>query len=304
MLALISLFLIVLASLLVTRVAAVMLTLTGLSAQSARFQARSAFSGAGFTTSESEAVVNHPVRRRIIMTLMLLGNAGIVSGVASLLLSFTNTSSLQSLVQIVAIVVFLLVLIRVSQSATVDRFLSRFIERALRRFTRLEIRDYAGLLRLTGDWIIGELLVEHDDWLCGRTIEDLQLTGEGVLVLGIERADRRYVGAPKGTARFHEGDTAILYGLRDTIARIDARERTEEGELDWVTSQIEFTERYLAQQDQERKRETDEEPEAPDDEPRLHVGRRSERPEHEDPGAEDPGNGDRRNGDDAPGAGS
>ena len=64
MLALISLFVVVLASLLVTRVAAVMLTLTGLSAQSARFQARSAFSGAGFTTSESEAITNHPVRRR------------------------------------------------------------------------------------------------------------------------------------------------------------------------------------------------------------------------------------------------
>ncbi|HUW03445.1 MAG TPA: hypothetical protein VMW08_13900, partial [Acidimicrobiales bacterium] len=79
MLALILVFVTVIFSLLVTRVATVMLTLTGMSRESARFQARSAFSGTGFTTTESESVVNHPVRRRIILSLILLGNAGIVS---------------------------------------------------------------------------------------------------------------------------------------------------------------------------------------------------------------------------------
>lgn len=257
MLALISLFGIVLASLLVTRVASVMLTLTGLSAQSARFQARSAFSGAGFTTAESEAVVNHPVRRRIIMSLMLLGNAGIVSGVAAFLLTFADSSLGLATLQILAICVFLIALIRVAQSAAFDRLLTRIIERALRRFTDLEVRDYAGLLRLTDDWIIAELLVEEGDWLCDNSIEELELTSEGVLVLGIERADDRYVGAPKGTARFHVGDVALLYGLRDTIERIDARQRDPEGEMDWVRSQIDYTERYLEQQEEEHQHEVD-----------------------------------------------
>ena len=39
------------------------LKLNGLSAEVATFQAQSAFSGAGFTTSESEAIVSHPLRR-------------------------------------------------------------------------------------------------------------------------------------------------------------------------------------------------------------------------------------------------
>ncbi len=280
MLALISLFVVVLASLLVTRVATVMLTLTGLSAQSARFQARSAFSGSGFTTSESEAVLNHPVRRRIIMTLMLLGNAGIVSGVATLLLSFTNTSSIQeSLLQVAAIAVFLIVLIRLAQSEAFNRALSRLIERAVKRFTEIDVRDYAGLLRLHDDWIIGEMIIEDDDWFCHRTIEELHLTDEGVMVLGIERSGKRWVGAPSGTTTFHADDLVILYGLRATIERIDARERTADGELDWVTSQIEFTERYLEQQERERSvDEDDREVDAPM-EPRLHAG---ERPDDED----------------------
>ena len=75
-------------SLFVTRVATVALQLTGLAREVARFQARSAFSGVGFTTFESEKVVSHPVRRRIIMVLMLFGNIGIAAVVASTIYSF------------------------------------------------------------------------------------------------------------------------------------------------------------------------------------------------------------------------
>ena len=253
MLALLTLFVIVIASLLVTRVATVMLTQTGLSAQSARFQARSAFSGAGFTTSESEAVVNHPLRRRIIMTLMLLGNAGIVSGLASFLLTFSSASGGGDTVRrILAIIVFLIVLNRLAASTAADRLIARLIERALHRFTDVDVRDYAGLLRLSDDWIVAEIVVGEDDWFCGYTIGDLELPAEGVLVLGIERDEHRYDGAPKGSARFRPDDLIVLYGLRDTIDRIDARERSADGEMDWIASQIEFTERYLEQQDLER----------------------------------------------------
>ena len=50
-------------SLFVTQLATIALTYTGLSLEAARFQARSAFTGTGFTTSEAENVVDHPVRR-------------------------------------------------------------------------------------------------------------------------------------------------------------------------------------------------------------------------------------------------
>ena len=93
MAALVSVFAIVVLSLLITRFAVLVLVVTGLSWESARFQARSALTGSGFTTSESEAVVDHPVRRRVIMRLMLIGNAGIVTVIASLVLSFRGGSA-------------------------------------------------------------------------------------------------------------------------------------------------------------------------------------------------------------------
>jgi hypothetical protein len=75
---------------LITRVATVILTATGLPRHVARFQARSALTGSGFTTSESERVVDHPLRRRVIATLMLLGNVGIVGAASSAILGLRS----------------------------------------------------------------------------------------------------------------------------------------------------------------------------------------------------------------------
>ena len=86
----ITVIIILVVSIFITRLASIMLTHTGLSRESSRFQARSAFTGVGFTTSESEKVVNHPVRRKILQVLMILGNAGIVTAIASLIIGFSG----------------------------------------------------------------------------------------------------------------------------------------------------------------------------------------------------------------------
>ena len=114
MVAVTSVFIVVLISLIATRVATVTLIVTGLSRGTARFQARSALSSVGFTTSEAEAMLSHPVRRRVVMFLMLFGSAGIVTLVASLIISFTTTTDgrdafLRSLTLVAGLSVVLLV---------------------------------------------------------------------------------------------------------------------------------------------------------------------------------------------------
>ena len=75
---------------LITRIATVALTYTGMYRESARFQARSTFTGTGFTTSESEKIATHPVRRRIMLLLMLFGNAGVATVLTSLIVTFVG----------------------------------------------------------------------------------------------------------------------------------------------------------------------------------------------------------------------
>ncbi|MCA9040876.1 MAG: TrkA C-terminal domain-containing protein [Planctomycetaceae bacterium] len=230
MFAIISLVMIVIISMIVVRVATVALTLTGLSTELARFQARSAFTSTGFTTSETEKVMRHPVRRRIIMTLMLFGNAGIVTAISSLILSFINADTDSTFWQRMAVLsVSLIILWRIAHSTWVDHHISRFIQWALQRWTDLELRDYAGLLHLTDDYIVVEMVVQEGDWLAEQPLMKLKLTDEGVLVLGIERRDGTYIGAPRGDTTLHVEDILLLYGQAKTLQNLDERRKGAEG---------------------------------------------------------------------------
>lgn len=229
---LVSLLIVVIVSLLIVRVATVALTLTGLSHQLARFQARSAFTGAGFTTTESEKVVQHPVRRRIIMLLMLLGNAGIVTAVSSLILSFTGTDQ-GTILGVIGRLTFLMVCLTAlwfaAHSSVLDRCLSRAITRSLNRWTDLEARDYAGLLHLARGYSVVEMRVEAEDWMAGRHLAELKLPDEGVLVLGIETSEGPYLGAPRGDTVLTMGDTVLLYGPGSVLSGLDQRRSGHSG---------------------------------------------------------------------------
>jgi hypothetical protein len=222
--ALASLLIVVTLSLLMTRIAAVALVYTGVSVELAEFQARSAFTGVGFTTNESEQIVTHPVRRRIVFLLMLLGNAGIVTAVSSLILTFINAETPQAWgVRLLLLGLGLFLLWVVATSAFAERYLSRLIRWALQRWTQLDARDYVNLLHLSGDYSVTELKIEPGDWVSDRKLAELHLRQEGVLVLGIQRSDGGYVGAPKGETMVYPGDTMLIYGRGGLLEELSER---------------------------------------------------------------------------------
>ena len=215
---------VVLASRITTRVATIALTMTGLSAQSARFQARSALTGSGFTTSESEAVVNHPVRRRIIMSLMAIGSAGIITVIGGLVLGFVGTETEADFwVRFGTLIGGLAMILWLFRVPSVDRGLQRVIRRVLRRYTDLDVRDYAALLHIHGDYSVSEMRVEEGHWMNDKTLADLRLNDEGVLVLGIQRGEEEYIGAPKGHHELRAGDVLVIYGPGVRLEDLDRR---------------------------------------------------------------------------------
>jgi hypothetical protein len=228
---LITLFIVLTLSLVVTRVATVALTLTGLSRESARFQARSAFTGAGFTTSESELIVRHPVRRRIVMLLMLLGNAGLVAAVGSLLLTFVGTGAvLPWWARLLLLGAGIVVLWVIAMSPLVDRLVSRLTVQAMRRWKRLDISDYAQLLHLGGEYTVVELPVREGDWLAERTLQELRLRREGMMTLAVQRGDGTFLGVPPMDTRLKPGDLLVVYGRSGSIAALERRRASPEGD--------------------------------------------------------------------------
>ncbi len=225
---------VLLVGLLITRVATVMLTFTGLSRDLAWFQARSAFSCCGFTTREAERIAEHPVRRRIIMFLMLMGNGTVVLAITSLVpfvirLSEAETGSLFSSLFIFGASLFLLWVLAASK--WVDRRLFRLIGWALRTFTRLDVRDYHGLLHLSEGFTVLEVPVKADHGATGSNLMQLRLADEGIQVLGIQRVNGAYVGTPTGETYVRSGDTLLLYGREDLLQALDQRRKDEAGNL-------------------------------------------------------------------------
>lgn len=232
MIAILTVLVIVTLSLLVARVATAALTLTGLSRESARFQARSALTTTGFTTVESERIVRHPVRRRIVMTLMLIGQAGIVTVIASLALSFATAAAfLDTAMRLALLLGGLTLLLYLARSQRFDRMIQPLIRRLLGRFTDLDVRDYASLLHIHGEFAVSELAVEADDWIAGRTLQEVRPADEGLLVLGVQRDATTYLGAPTGATRIRAGDTLIVYGPTHRLSELDNRQGGPGGDV-------------------------------------------------------------------------
>lgn len=232
MVSLISLIIIFAFSLLVTKIASEALVHTGLSKQVAKFQARSAFTGVGFTTSESENIVNHPLRRKIIMTLMLVGNVGIISAIASLLLTFVRTedSALPGYIKLFIILGSIVALWIFSRSSWLERQLVKIIKKGLRKFTTLNVKDYVELLNLTKDYEITVLEVRKNNWLADKTLKELNLRNEGINVIGIHRADGNYIGSPEGNTKITEKDNLILYGRETMLRNLEKRRKNRKGD--------------------------------------------------------------------------
>ncbi len=225
----------VVVSLIVLRVATVALTLTGLSHDLARFEARSAFTGSGYTTSDSEKIVSHPVRRRVIMMLMLVGNAGIITVMTSAVLSFAGRRGDNWWDQWYAHAVFLAIglslLWMLAHSQWVDDQLSRTIKWALHRFTHLDVSDYVGLLHLSRGYSVVSMSVDEGNWFANKSLTELRLSDEGVLVLGIERKDGHYLGAPKGQTILEIGDMLLVYGPQEILVELNQRQTGYDGQL-------------------------------------------------------------------------
>lgn len=229
MIAIVTLLTTLVVTLLITKIGAIALKLTGLSPEVAAFQARSAFSGTGFTSSETEMVVNHPVRRRIITFLMVAGNLGIAAVVATSIASFSGTGVTEEesrralLERAVVLAVGVVLIFLLARSRMLNSLIGQAIEWALIRWTTLCLVDYETLLNLADGFVVDEIVVDGENWLASRSLAESALNHEGILVLAIRRKNGRYLGSPIGTSTIRPGDGIVLYGRKERIAELRHR---------------------------------------------------------------------------------
>ena len=222
MIPIITLLVVLFLSLLTTRIATLALMHTGLAKQVARFQARSALSTCGFTTSEAERIMNHPIRRKIIMILMLLGNVGMITVLSSLIMTFIHldADSIPGYIKMLILFGGLLFLWILSANKWIEAKLAVVIDLFLDKYTDLKTGNLHHLLHHYADHKVVELVIDADSLLIGQTFKKNLIRKQGVMVLGIRRSDGTYIGFPDDDLKFMVNDSITVYGLKKDIETV------------------------------------------------------------------------------------
>ena len=189
---------------------AIALETTGMERSKARFQALSALSGTGFTTSEAESIVNHPGRRRIATWLIFIGNTGIIAFILILILYLRNGLITPTLPYII-IVLFPLLVLALSVRFGIVNKLSTAIVRSLRKGSSATGLAVDELLLQTGEYGIARLTVKWHEDMPNPKLKDYDLPGKEISILAIERGNNM-LPFPRENEMLLEGDRLLCYG--------------------------------------------------------------------------------------------
>ena len=214
---LVILLLVILISALIIKVGAIALRMTGIDRETAGFQALSAFTGTGFTTSEAENIVNHPRRRSIVKAMMILGNAGIISALAMLFLSLQGSNVTNAMAKFGVIGLLSLLLLAFPLSKGLDNLFENFIMKRLSRSTHFSMGAFSQIMKFARGYGIAELVVSDSDILSGKTLAESGLSSSDILVLAIRRK-HRMITTPKAGEIIQPDDRLVCFGPLANIA--------------------------------------------------------------------------------------
>jgi len=209
----------ILVSFIIVRIGGFALQLTGIEPDVARFQALSAFSGTGFTTREAERVVGNKTRRRIVTILIVLGNAGTVTIIATLVASFTQvTGYMWFFIRLAIIVGGIFGLYQLIIRSNFGRRIPAWLQRPVINRVLKEAPTVEEIFRMEKDWGISLVTIKRGSKSAGQSVADITAEG-GLEILGIDRADT-YLTRPDREEEIMAGDRLLVYANRKSVKQI------------------------------------------------------------------------------------
>jgi len=211
--------LVIFISFLIIRASAIVLMMTGMERKKAMFQALSAFTGTGFTTKEAEMVVSHPLRRRIVSWLMILGNAGIVTVIITATSSFVSSKGYVLPINILILLTGIFLIVFITGRKGLMQNWERFVEKRFIKYSSIEEGATEDLLHLLEGYGLVKIIISEDSSFVGKTILRLGFATKKILVLGIERG-KKWLSFPGNKKKVEAGDRLIVYGPLEALREI------------------------------------------------------------------------------------
>jgi hypothetical protein len=201
--------------LLVIEIAVVLMRVTGLKYDIARFQVISLMTSTGFTTKESELISGHPVRRRLAMFLILFGVfsfAVIISSISSILAPEFRISKLAIIPIVLAVILFLLRL-----PAMTPLLKTKFNLPLEQKFEVYELSIQEVLLHSDEDAFL-EIPIGPDSSRIGQTLEKICGKETDINALFIQRGTET-LRKERLQTKLESGDIIYVYGAKPHINR-------------------------------------------------------------------------------------
>ena len=218
MMAALSVIVLLTISLVIIRISSVAMRITDLPDHVARFQCISAFTGTGYTTRESEMIVNYPIRRKILVTLMVIGNLGLVSVLSTLIIAFVNVENSTDAMthQLMLIILSVLVVAFMALNETVDKIFCGFISHLFHRYSKLATRSYQRMLQIDEGMIVAEHSFRRPE---PARLLDLGLEQEGLMLLALYSPSGNINQTIPVNTEINQGDILVCYGSEDVHQR-------------------------------------------------------------------------------------
>ena len=213
------------ASWIIVRIGAIAFQLTGLEWSLAKFQSLSCFSGTGFTTRESELIVGDKRRRRIASVLMVLGNAGLVTLVATAasalnpeqnIFPWLKDNFFNTPINLVVLAIALFLVYKVLTNRTITGKLTRYLRKRIIKRELLKPVSFEELLMLTGGYGISRIEVCEGNPIIDKTLAESDLRKNDITVLAIIRGEET-IANPSANRKILKGDGLISFGKLEKL---------------------------------------------------------------------------------------
>lgn len=208
---------------LVIEISVTLMKLTGLKGTVARFQVISMLTGTGFTTDESKSIIDHPVRRKISMFLILFGAFSLAVIISSISTLLTDDLRLMELSIIIGILVVLVVLVK---APFLNNRLSNKMKSEMYNHYELWEHPIEEVLFLEEEDVVMEIDIYEDSQFIDVKAFDVISDGADINILFIESGEVK-IRKELYEYKIKLGDNLFLYGNKKEIEETFSKEIEE-----------------------------------------------------------------------------
>ncbi|WP_411740321.1 hypothetical protein [Peribacillus sp. S4] len=208
---------------LVIEISVTLMKLTGLKGTVARFQVISMLTGTGFTTDESKSIIDHPVRRKISMFLILFGAFSLAVIISSISTLLTDDLRLMELSIIIGILLVLTILVKVP---FLNNRLSNKMKSEMYNHYELWEHPIEEVLFLEDEDVVMEIDIYEDSEFIDVKAFDVISDGADINILFIESGEVK-IRKELYEYKIKLGDNLFLYGNKKEIEETFSNEIEE-----------------------------------------------------------------------------